>query len=75
MNHFYYAIFIMLSMPASAPQITPAEKIFFLFLLSVFQNPYLSMDSKRKPATIDLSQPEWTFSDNALEQYLFQMKG
>jgi hypothetical protein len=35
----------------------------------------LSMDSDRKPARIVLSQPEWTFSDNALEQYLLLMTG
>ena len=33
------------------------------------------MDLKRKPARIDLDQPEWTFSDNELEQFLFLVKG
>jgi len=29
------------------------------------------MDSDRKPAGNDLSQPEWTFSGDEIEQYLF----
>ena len=67
LRDYYYDIFIMLSIPD-----TPFQRVGH----KVYLNPYtFAIGSDRKPAIIDLSQPEWTFSDNEFKQSLLLMTG
>ncbi len=48
---------------------TPFQSAGHKIYFERFLNSYLYMDSDRKPARIDLSQPEWTFSGAGWEQF------